>query len=156
MRKCNPLLWLAALWLTACSDEDPYVMEDYIHTDLIPYFESFAMEGKLRGIEVDFTHSGITALFGEFSGTIAGQCTSDETGFREIRIDAGYWRTASQTEKEYVVFHELGHCYLGRSHIDTRDERGRCTSLMNSGLGVCRNAYSPSTRDDYLDELFTR
>lgn len=145
---------LVLLTTMACSEEEPYMMEEYIDIEMIPYFYTFEEEGRERGVEVRFDESGITALFDRIDGSIAGQCTSNELGLREIKVDQTYWRRASDLERELVIFHELGHCYLGRAHLDDSDAGGRCTSLMNSGLGNCRSAYSSSTREDYLDELF--
>ncbi len=56
--------------------------------------------------------------------------------------------------REFVVFHELGHCDLGRDHRDEAFDNGVCVSIMRSGLGDCRDYYHPRTREGYLDELF--
>jgi hypothetical protein len=36
-----------------------------------------------------------------------------------IEIDPIFWEEASQTEKEVLVFHELGHCVLNREHNES-------------------------------------
>ena len=55
-----------------------------------------------------------------------------------------------------IVFHELGHCVLVRDHLDDADSEGNCLSMMHSGLGDCEFRYNGSTRNVYLDELFSR
>ncbi len=65
-----------------------------------------------------------------------------------------YWLNASAMDKEFIVFHELGHCYLQREHLDTKDERGICTSIMSSGTSNCVRLYTNQNRSDLIDELF--
>ena len=144
------------LLLISCAKEENYDIELYVDAEMIPYFERFQNEGQLRGIEVDFANAGITALFDNLDNSIAGQCTTQNTGSREIKVDSRYWRRANGTDRELVIFHELGHCYLSRSHLDDSNTNGICISLMNSGLGKCTDNYSSATRDDYLDELFVQ
>ena len=75
---------------------------------------------------------------------------------KNILLDSQFWRRASEMEKEFLVFHELGHCYLGRSHLDEVAQNGNCQSMMNSGMGNCRINYNSQTRNEYLDELFSQ
>jgi len=67
-----------------------------------------------------------------------------------------FWETASFAEKEYVVFHELGHCALNRRHLDTKNADGTCLSMMQSGNGSCKMNYNAQNRSKYLDELFSQ
>jgi hypothetical protein len=71
-------------------------------------------------------------------------------------IDRLFWETATMTEKEYVIFHELGHCALNRRHLDTTYKDGTCTSMMQSGNGSCKMVYNAQNRSKYLDELFSQ
>lgn len=150
------LIISAVFMLPACSEEEEYDMTAFIDQDMIPYFLTFQEEAGKRNVTVDFENSGITALFNPIDGSIAGQCTSQADGLREIIVDKPYWRRADNLERELVIFHELGHCYLRRDHLDTKDTNGTCVSLMNSGLGNCRSNYTYLTREEYLDELFAQ
>jgi len=58
-------------------------------------------------------------------------------------------------QKERLVFHELGHCVLNRSHLETVGTDGHCLSIMNSAQR-CSDNYNAQTREKYLDELFLR
>jgi len=71
-----------------------------------------------------------------------------------LRIDATYWANATALEREFVIFHELGHCFLDRTHIDTKDVQGDCESMMHSGISGCQFRYTLASRVAYLDELF--
>ncbi|MBX2816216.1 MAG: hypothetical protein KTR24_09465 [Saprospiraceae bacterium] len=111
----------------------------------------FQEEAAVRGLAVDINNLGgqITAL-----DEVAGQCVHHAESGNLLRIDGEYWRLANPVMQEFLVFHELGHCLLDRRHLDTKDSSGVCVSMMHSGLGSCRNAYSETTREQYLDELF--
>lgn len=146
------------LFLSCEKDEtDNMTISLFVDESLQPYFDSFEAEGLARGIAVDLADSKIEGYLVEIDGNdVVGQCSysPDSDNIREINIDAAYWQTASDSEKEFVVFHELGHCFLEREHLDDQTNRGRCESMMHSGLGRCRFIYNASTRSAYLDELF--
>ena len=52
--------------------------------------------------------------------------------------------------RESLVFHELGHSYLGRGHDDAILDNGYYKSIMNTYV----ISYGPDMRDYYIDELF--
>jgi len=85
---------------------------------------------------------------------VAGTCSYGSHTPRFIEIDATFWNQTGDNFKEFVVFHELGHCVLLRGHREDAHSDGSCVSLMRSGLGGCIDNYRPSTREGYLDELF--
>lgn len=53
-------------------------------------------------------------------GDVVGECRSglDEDGnlLRKIRIDIKGWKEMNEFERHVLIFHELGHCHLGRTH----------------------------------------
>lgn len=91
-----------------------------------------------------------------------------------IRIGTNYWNTASDQGKEALLFHELGHCILGRVHnqvVDSTDVPESimfpCASVFDSGVpfgnaichGISVNTYNDETsyrnnRTAYINELF--
>jgi len=143
---------LVTLVVGSCVEE-PRQIEDNIDIELIEYFERFVAEADKRGIRVTW-EEGIQASIKEVIGAPVGQCLTYESGLRQINIDIDYWSMSNSIQKEFLVFHELGHCLLQRSHDDTSGSDGYCRSIMSSGEGFCRENYTSRTRDDYLDELF--
>lgn len=142
------------LLLLACEkDEADYTVT--VDEALVEYFELFIAEGAVRGVEVDL--SGISGYIEQIERVnVAGNCTITSEGRREIRLDEVFWRSSTPTNREIVVFHELGHCYLDRGHDDTfNDETNRCNSIMNSGRAPCSFNYFGPLRAAYLDELFS-
>lgn len=126
-----------------------------IEAELFSHFEVFAAEANEFGIVIDFESMNVGGYIENIqtTGTI-GQCRSYSDGSKNVVIDTRYWNRMNDTEREYVVFHELGHCVLGRSHVDTKDQNGNCSSIMQSGEGDCESLYIESNRDELLEELF--
>jgi len=136
------------------NNENLVTEELFVEEALTPYFERFVAEGKLRGLDIDLVEKRIEGfLINIEADNVVGQCTYSATSTRQVNIDSAYWNSATDLEKEFVVFHELGHCYLERTHADTQENRN-CTSIMHSGTSGCRFNYNVSSRATYLDELF--
>ncbi len=145
-----------ALVLGACQKNDEDIGEPTIDPMLDFYFELFAGEGFQRGIEVDFKQTEVSGYFADLSeANVTAQCQHDPNYPDRVVIDQAYWEQASDIEREFVVFHELGHCYLKRSHLDQKNPDGTCLSIMHSSGSVCNNTYRETTRIKYLDELFS-
>ena len=139
-----------------CNDEASYIFEEAIDSDLIIYFERFAVEGNKRGVSIDWEEEDIHAMIIDIDEEAVGQCLSFERGRNEINIDKKYWEKIKIMDREFIVFHELGHCVLGRSHLDQTNLDGTCKSIMNSTGEACKKNYTLTTRDGYLDELFSK
>jgi len=123
---------------------------------LWPYFQRFEEEAAARNIEVDLRDAYITGLISDISTNhVLGQCSYSSSNPHLVTIDKPFWNQASDLSKEFVVFHELGHCYLGRLHDESKDARGVCLSIMRSGTGACRDNYNATTRSTLINELFT-
>lgn len=63
-----------------------------------------------------------------------------------IEVRTRHWDTLSDTQKEIVVFHELGHCLLGRVHNESKQ------SIMYPSILPAKLYLSD--REGYLDRLF--
>lgn len=136
------------------NSENLIIEELYIEAQLAPYFERFVTEGANRGVVIDLEAKRIEGYLVNIEETgVAGQCSYSPTSSHKVSIDIDYWNSASDLEKEFVIFHELGHCYLERSHLDAQNNRN-CTSIMHSGTSGCRFRYNTASRSEYLDELF--
>ena len=126
-----------------------------VDAELWPYFTRFEDEATERGVEVDLSAEQVRARILEIPDSgVAGDCQFDDNNPNRLRVDASTWRQVDEDLKEYIVFHELGHCVLLRKHREDADGRGVCLSVMASGTGDCRDVYNASTRESLLDELF--
>lgn len=125
-----------------------------VESGLWPYFIAFEKEAKERGFDIDLVELGISGVIKSIDDLgVAGTCQYGNH-IAHVTIDRSYWNNSSSLNREYVVFHELGHCALGRGHDESSYNNGICKSLMNSGLGHCIPAYNTQNRERYLDELF--
>jgi hypothetical protein len=142
---------LVLLSLLACSKDS----ESVIPPDVLPYVSRFFDEAQARGFDYyleDYTLNITKEAIAR--PDVAGTCNL-RSGI--IVIDEIYWRTATERERERVVFHELGHCILDRRHRNEKLLENDCISLMQ---GV-ENGFSCSTNDEddawweyYTNELF--
>jgi hypothetical protein len=126
MKKIHLFPFLFISFLS-CQKEENLIAPE-VDERLTFFFESFKKEGSSRGQNINM----------------------------EDIIDKLFWETANMTEKEYVIFHELGHCALNRRHLDATNKDGTCTSMMQSGNGSCKMVYNAQNRSKYLDELFSQ
>lgn len=143
--------------LTAgCSSEAFELESRRVNAALLPYLEAFSDEAESRGMDVKDAAETLSIYFDDLDpASVSGRCIRNSALPDEVIIDAGFWQRASTWQREFVIFHELGHCLLQRSHYDAIAEDGTCISMMHSGLNDCRNNYGATTRTKYLDELFS-
>ena len=161
-RSRNGIIFLfITLFFLSCSDDDvEEVMEPVafanVDGELVPYFERFQEEAAARGISVDLATAEIEGVIEEIDEQhVAGQCSYGRfRNPRLVTIDASFWRRSSDRFKEFIVFHELGHCYLNRGHLESAFSNGVCVSIMRSGVGDCFDNYHVNTREYYINELF--
>jgi len=151
-------IFVVAYLMSACVKEESAQLRNtlVIDTSLQPYFDLFEAEGQARGQNIDMVAAQIAGeIINIEEDKVVGQCSSFTNSDRKVlRIDKAYWEQVSNLEREFVVFHELGHCYLGRGHLNKKDNLGNCNSMMHSGLNGCHFKYTTTSRTAYLDELF--
>lgn len=160
MYKSFPLLFFLVITFFSCKKEEVFTETSDplidVESALKPYFVRFTTEAKARGIAVELSDHPLTGIISDIpTSQVIGQCSySNDTPYK-VTIDKPFWDKASDLGREFVVFHELGHCVLGRAHDESMDSRGFCLSIMRSGTGTCRDSYNTTTRKALLDELFS-
>ena len=149
----NIWLFLAVISMISCLPESE--AEIIIDEELVFYFDTFKTEAAKRGITVDYQEVGLGGMIKDLSSEgILGQCVHDNLNPDLVIIDNAFWQSSNNMHREFIVFHELGHCFLDRGHDDSKDANGKCASIMNSGSAQCRANYTTESRNAYLDELF--
>lgn len=148
------LVYLFLMVLSSCNKETH--RSSQIEAELIEHFNEFSIQANNYGIYVDFDVLNINAYIENIQsiGTV-GQCKIYSDDSKEVILDVNYWQNSDFYSKEALVFHELGHCVLGRSHNETKDQHGICLSLMQSGESSCIMRYDAETREAYILELFS-
>lgn len=161
-----PFLFLTIVALLSCqrSQPEPEPAQYSVPAEVEPYVQRFRDETKKRGQTLPTDNLIIT--FGPTQGSdVCGQCLleSGKTPRITISTDAYCWRSASENERECLVFHELGHCLLNRGHRTERFPNNAYVSLMNPDdravYATCAYPIGNDAcdkrprRDYYLDEL---
>ena len=124
-----------------------------------PYVDKFIAEGKARGVSIDLNKNGLIVLYASLkSRDAAGLCAYKDPN--EVTIDPASWLNSPESYKEFVIFHELGHCILDRRHRNDVLPNGEWTSIMRGdpetpGRTWTTN-YNGARRKYYLDELFNQ
>lgn len=154
------LLTVSTVILSCTKDNVLVETQNYdglVDERLIPFYLTFEEEAAQRGITIDFNAFPVTGSIKSIQeDNIAGTCNYHSYEPNVLTIDLEFWNASSTLRREMVVFHELGHCYLGRDHLETAFNNGICTTIMNSGTSGCFVAYTEANREYYLDELFGR
>jgi len=159
MTRISILILFISILIFSCSD-DGSVSDVNIDPEIQPYVDRFLAEAAQRGINIDLEESGLDIRFEIDISTAdyAGVCRF-RLGSNEIGIDRERWDASSERRKEWLIYHELGHCVLDRDHRNDRFDNGMWKSLMRGDpltqeelrVPLCylweRNQY-------YIDELF--
>lgn len=136
------------------SESQSSILFEDVDERLWVHFTNFEEEAAIRGLNFDLNELGITGVIENIpEDGVAGTCQYGQH-IHHVTIDNNYWNRASFLQREFVVFHELGHCVLFRDHEEGQFTNGICRSIMRSGLGNCRDAYIQANREYYIDELF--
>lgn len=141
------------LILGSCNKDE--AIDYFVEPPLQEYFDRFVEEAAARNVVIDLFALQVSGDIRVISATqVIGQCLHSEKEPNTVIVDKIYWDGANDLEREFLVFHELGHCALTRDHFDVADAHGDCISIMTSGSGACRIRYNVATREALLDELF--
>lgn len=119
---------------------------------LLPYVKSFELEARKQGAYPDLTELTMRVVKME-EGTL-GECSPDELGHPHIDINAEAWNASTVAFRESLVFHELGHCVLGRPHCKLTNKQGVATSVMYPIMRDRDMVDWTTYRKHYVRELF--
>lgn len=172
--KATFLSFLTILILTTCKQKvEPVAPTIYsIEKQFQPFMKSFLKEAAERNINIDTTNL-IIKLNDQLKVDKCGTCTystKNKNSQKTIEIYTNIltcWPVATYNAKEALVFHELGHCLLGRiNHKNDTFADGSPKSIM---IANNQELYSPCVyviddnpeacnktvrRKYYIDELF--
>ncbi len=126
-----------------------------VDASIEPYIVKFVEEGQNRGKSVDVT--GVGAKFvDEDDGSVHGDCSTTPFS-KTLEVSKKWWPRLNEVQKEMLIFHELGHCALGRRHIDiTKAFDEKLKTLMIPGVdGMLGEGEYLRHRALYLDEMFS-
>ena len=123
-----------------------------IPSELMGYVEIFYAEANKRGWDIKLADTDITIRFSKLQNA-NGTCYPKKN---LIEIDSINWQRRNVYNKEWLIYHELGHCVSGRGHLIKALPRGECESIMSNSenFNCSINFKSLAWRKYYFDELF--
>lgn len=136
------LFILALTLLSACGQKDDVLRLGQFKAIV----KQFEYEGKLRHRNVAVTD--LIVEFDSIEGSVIGRCYLTVGMTPKIVIDREYWDRETETLRELLMFHELGHCVLLKDHVSTNYE------VMSPY--ILSEDYYVDNRDSLLDTLFRR
>ncbi len=160
---------LLALWLgplQACQSDEGFTPTYEVPTEFQVYIDTFLREAAARGHDLEINNL-IIEIDDELTISMCGVCNSLESSDKAqkiIRLNPNCL-DFNPTLVETLIFHELGHCILLRSHEESLLPNGDPRTMMVAnnlevyapciyaidGGDDCNNTFK---RDYYLDELF--
>lgn len=116
-----------------------------IPSEFEPYLEMFEVDANKHNIKID--SSNLKIQFKVLDGFMVGTCSTYSNSSRlDIDIDPNYWNSVGIVYRTILMYHEFGHCFLKRGHVDH-------LSIMRPNV-----LYQGTFLDDekaLIDELFT-
>lgn len=123
----------------------------YVDSQFKPYVRSFVQEANKRRVHVDVSQT--TIIFGKTKenndDNAVGTC-SYMTSKPLITIDEEHWYAVDPSTREELIYHELGHCVLGRDHCEAVDKAEPYSIMEPKLIG----SYYGNNREAMIDELF--
>jgi hypothetical protein len=156
------------LFLTTCRQKEQLPVYQ-VPADVEPYVQAFLSEARARGKNIQLTNLIVDIAEKDTVGLcgLCRQVVGDQSQQKRIFIFRDCWTGATNEHREALLFHELGHCVLGRiTHKNSQLPNGDFASLMNTseislyqrciynlgiGQGTCDKRFK---RSYYIDELF--
>jgi hypothetical protein len=141
---------LLIVFLSSCTKDKNQIIAD----DFKIYVQRFFEEANKRGLPIKLEDNDLQIKFSKLIGK-NGTCFPQK---KLIEIDSVLWKQRSEFDKEWLIYHELGHCTLGRDHLVRALPHGECESIMSNseGFNCAINFSSESWRKYYFDELFSQ
>lgn len=119
------------------------------HVDFKPYIKRF---------EAVYGYSATPIIYADLDVHIAGICTiwrhKNIVVYKEITIDKKKWNSYNDEQRQTLVFHELGHCELGRKHENGVEDYCPISLMRSYMLNEYEiNSCYVGREDYYLREL---
>lgn len=129
--------------------KDPRVMKS-IEAIFLKYYKSFNKDCGVR--------ARIPIGLSEEKADYAAVCyiwTNDknEVTFKEIRVNKFYWSSYDEETKQWLVYHELGHCALNKEHNSDMITPYIPKSIMHPTLPINAKYLLQNDREYYIKEL---
>lgn len=140
-------LFFISLLIIGCGDD-----KGYFEPEFKPYVTGFIDAARRNNKEINVDLISISFMdVPEHSttGLVFGKC---EDGV--IYIVKPYWEATSESRREVILYHELGHCVLGRDHLGGWNAQLDIPLSIMTSMSSIVIDYWDNNREYYLSELF--
>ena len=146
--------YLALLFITisvsACGSSQDITPEVSIESQFQPIVQNFVADAQTQGKPVTITNLIIQSV-PSLPDEIMGECFSGGLSPPTIQISQEDWDVLTPDGQKVLLYHELGHCVLGRVH-NYNENNGIPVSIMSPAyIGAAIYDYNKA---EYLYELF--
>lgn len=122
------------------------------------YVNQFEQQARSETGNKNFKVGDVPVNFGDTTDSnFDGVCKKYQDGTKEVIIKKSWWDSANLVSRRVMIFHELGHCRLGRTHdSSTVEVNGKKvkTSIMHPVIPD--HSTFGMNEEGYLTELFTK
>ncbi|MEM1327498.1 MAG: hypothetical protein AAGI23_16170 [Bacteroidota bacterium] len=160
MKTSSLLCCLLSFFLLAC-EEEFFTPQVNVDPEFQPYLDTYIAEATKRRVEVPIEEKGLTLVFDDTPSGANGVCYGVREGItseHRIHISQSNWKDMSEAYREFLIFHEMGHCYEYRRHtsdtLSNRDWKSMMRGRSPIGFGYRSINYTGTRREYYVDELF--
>lgn len=152
------LLILSTIALFSCGRYE-------LQETFVPFVKKFEEEiGVKVNIKITFPPAKYTDNSEYTQKRILGTCVTvknsvtQEVVEKYVEINPHFWipEETSYQEKEFVLYHELGHCLLGRGHVSGNiysNKYGWIPKSMMANMSFGNKPYYSEYRSYYVEEL---
>lgn len=125
---------------------------------LLPYVASFEEKARVTYGKESFKVGDIPVNFGDTTDDkYDGVCIKYPDGTKEIILKKSWFDRTSETQREILIYHELGHCRLNRKHnssVGMAYDNNISVKMSIMNPVVPSSYYYEVYQDAYLRELF--
>lgn len=122
------------------------------------YIAEFESTAKSVYGASSFSIGDIPVNFGDTTNdSFDGVCIEYSGGQKEVIVKESWWKTADTLQKKQMIFHELGHCRLGREHNSETIQSGSGETIKISIMNpvIPASYHYQRYQSGYDQELFT-
>lgn len=133
---------------------DLYTGPEEVGSYVVKFVEDAQAQG--RNVLDDMKNPNLEiqiASLGNYGSSVIGLCESSGN-MRRVTLAPEFWNSASETQKELLVHHELGHCVLYRPHNSSTLSSGDYASIMYPI--IMSSSMYMNNYDYYQKELFSQ
>ncbi len=160
-------IFLVVSIFSACKENEEIVTVYEIEPDFEFLVDRFFEDAAARGIIIG--KNNLIVKYGDpGEATLCGSCNSIDIHSGKQKIVIINERNIcydNSPDKEALIYHELGHCLLGRPHLDFKFPNGDPVSIMVSNsihlyspcsyaIGDVNECNQTHKRPYYINELF--